>query len=205
MRIVVTTFVAAIGLLLVGTAGAQDCCQPVDQGSCCGAAQGCGDPCAVCCPRKVCKVVCEMKKVKTHCWCVECEEFCAPLPRLRGGCSDPCGSCGDPCGDSCGSCAACCDPRGNCTSLLCGGLPGRLGKRHSYVAPRCDKVRVKKKLVKKEITKEIPVYKCVVVDCCDMGADAGYSAPAEGQPSEAAPQMAPIDEEAAPLPPAPKQ
>jgi hypothetical protein len=190
MKTALTTLVVAIGLLLVGTAGAQDGCQGVGQG--CGT-PACGHSCAVCCPRKVCKVVCEMKKVTTHCWCVECEEFCAPLPRLSIGWCSACGGCGD---------------CGNCRSPGWENLLGGLGTRpNPIVPPRCGKVRVRKKLVKKEITREIPVYKCIVVECCEAGAGsggpagAGYASPAAGEPTKAAPQMAPIDEEAAPLPP----
>jgi hypothetical protein len=103
-----------------------------------------------CCTRcgapKVCKVVCQMEKVKKTVWVVECEEFCAPLPRCAPAC-EPCGECGKTSSVSYAG-----DP---CTAL-----------RRPMVPPKCGKVRCRKKLVKKEITCEVPVYKCVVVCCC---------------------------------------
>jgi hypothetical protein len=53
------------------------------------------------------------------------------------------------------------------------------------VPPRCGKVRCVKKLVKKEITCEVPVYKCVVVccspGCCEAARRDGGAAPAPTQ------------------------
>jgi hypothetical protein len=46
---------------------------------------------------------------------------------------------------------------------FCTTLPGRC------CTPRCGKVRCKKKLVKKEIKVQVPVYRCKVVDCCGGG------------------------------------
>jgi hypothetical protein len=129
-----------------------ECCDPVPD--CCGAC-GC---------RKVCKVVCEVKKIKKHVWVVECEEFCAPWPGCKPCAGPRCGSCGgDGCGDSCGACC---------------GRP--------IVPPRCGPVRCRKKLVKKEITCEVPVYKCVVVSCgCGDGCwePAGGGEPEETEPA----------------------
>ncbi len=73
MRTVLLT--TAIGLLLSGAALAGDCCTAP---ACCNQTHDCCGGCGV---RKVCKVVCEMKKVKKTVWRVECEEFCIPNPR----------------------------------------------------------------------------------------------------------------------------
>jgi hypothetical protein len=118
--------------------------------SCCGTSAkcdrcGCHGPC-----NKVCRVVCEMKKVEVTCWEVQCEDFCAPLPNLCGR---------DDCADS-GQGA--CDP------------------------PKCGKVRTKKTLVKRTVTKEAPAYKCVVeYVCCDCASRGG------GTPKEAPVPVAP--------------
>jgi len=196
----------AIGLLIVSGATAGDGCAPP---ACDPAAvQTCGTPdcCGGCgtkarCAKKVCQVVCDVKKVKKVVWTVECEEFCAPLPncdRCRNGCG--CGAGGQACCEtacsSCESCCgkSCCDP---CASL----------RNRNYVPPKCGKVRCRKKLVKKEITCEIPVYKCVVVyacpSCCDPRGCCEEGAPVaeEAEPEEEAP-VAPAPREAK-LPPVP--
>jgi hypothetical protein len=91
-------------------------------------------------------VVCEMKTITKHCWCVECEEFCAPLPNLGLDGKGCCASCGvQGCGGSCPSGCDACPP------------------------PKCGKVRSRKRLIKKEITYQVPVYKCVVVPTCGCG------------------------------------
>ncbi|NQT41389.1 MAG: hypothetical protein HQ581_28125 [Planctomycetes bacterium] len=153
---------------------------------------GCGqqhDCCGSCGVQKTCQVVCEMKTVTKSCWVVECEEFCVPEPgcgslkaglrgdRAAGGCaageSGGCGGCGE-------------DP---CASL-----------QKPMVPPRCGKVRTRKTLVKKDITCEVPVYKCVVV-CgnADCGTGCGT-----GDVEEEAPLVEPTPAtttDAAPLPP----
>jgi len=91
--------------------------------------------CSQPCCRKVGRVVCEMQKVEKPVWVVECEEFCVPTPPCGAA---RCSSCGQ--ADGCGK--GCCDP-----------------------PPRCGPVRCRKKLVKKTITCEVPVYKCIVVPC----------------------------------------
>ena len=193
-------FATAIATLWATAALAGDACSaPAACDLSAGCDPGCCDPglCDRCGCQKKCQVVCEMKKVKKTVWVVECEDFCAPLPRCgRGGdpCCDPgCGADPAACANgACGQCAACsCDP---CTSLEC----------RDYVPPKCGKVRTKKNLVKKEIECEIPVYKCVVVcsGCNDPGfCDPGACAPAAcGAPTgEAAP--APATTRSAPMPP----
>ena len=108
------------------------------------------------CRRTVCKVVCGTKTVTKSCWCVECEEFCAPLPGwgplsyLYAACFNPCGdSCCDRCDESCR------DP--GCGTKCC---------ERCLVPPKCGPVRSKKKLVKKEYECEVPVYRCVVKYLC---------------------------------------
>jgi hypothetical protein len=167
----------AIGLLMAGSATAADRCGTPDSCGHCGRRSVCN---------KVCRVVCEMKKVTKVVWTVECDEFCAPLP----GCGHGCGSCGDACGcgeESCDSCA-----KDACAEL----------RSRPLVAPKCGKVRCRKTLVKKEITCEVPAYKCVVEFRCP-GCEADCSAE-EATPA-AAPQQAPVSTPAttlmAPLPP----
>ena len=81
-------------LLLAGTVSAGDACP---QPACCEPEQAC---CGKCGGASICKIVCEMKKVKKTVWTVECEEFCTMLPGcgpLGGLC---CRDCGDQCGDA---------------------------------------------------------------------------------------------------------
>jgi len=65
--------------------------------------------------------------------------------------------------------------------------------------PRCDKVRTRKKLVKKTITCEVPVYKCVVVPCGEVE----EAAPEAVAPEAPAPAPTPAKEASttAPMPP----
>lgn len=145
----------AIGFSIAGLALAAEPCDP----NACTEVQvyGSADRCGHCgcnsrC-EKYCRVVCEIKEVKKYVWVVECEEFCPPLPNRRGGgrC-DGCrgnGSCNPDCG--------CCDGKRD---------PCAVEKNKSFIPPKCGKMRVKKKLVKKEIVCKVPSYKCVVVYCC---------------------------------------
>ena len=149
------------------------------------AAGGCGTPACrtqshSCrsCSTKTCKVVCEMVKVKKTVWVVECEEFCPTLPGCRPkvcrtGCGQGCRE-----GMSCGTC--------------CGKDPCAALQNRTIVPPKCSQTRSRKKLVKKEVTCEVPVYKCVVADCCT-----------ECGTGEAAPVAAPAGKATAvaPLPP----
>ncbi len=191
MRIAATLLSMAVVLTLAssglaaGYGGAGGCGEDVACGKV-DACHGCGVA-ATC--KKRCNVVCDVKTVKRVVWVVECEEFCVPDPcrKLdlnidrcgRGtGAKAGCGSCGD-CGEK--------DP--------CKALTDR-----KYTPPKCGKVRTRKILVKKEITCEIPIYKCVVVDSCGSCGD-GEIISDEG--SGGIP--APVPTEAAPLPPPPEQ
>jgi len=206
------TFLAATAVM------AADCCPPAacEQPQACCPAQDCGPAaCEPACVQKYCQVVCTTKKIKKVIWCVQCEDFCPPMP---GGPCNPCcngccgpACCGEECGAECGACEPCCCANG------VGGLLGGLGMNacnpcapcKPELPPSCGQVRTKKKLLRKVIECEVPAYKCVVV-CCDpgcgpaacggCGADA---APVEEE--DAAPEEAPAPAEAttdaAPLPP----
>ncbi|MHC4404944.1 MAG: hypothetical protein ACYTG0_35300 [Planctomycetota bacterium] len=151
----------AIGILFANGVLAQDCCGPP---ACCDRTHECCHRCGV---QKRCKVVCEMKTVKTSCWVVECEEFCPSLPNCGGWCKSSCGDC---CDDGCGI--------DHCAKLL-----------KPMVPPRCGKLRSRKILTKKDITCEVPVYKCVVVccnpGCCEPSCWGEEAAPAQESPSDA--------------------
>jgi len=168
------------GQAVVSDAG---CCDPgcCDPGRCGRCGRGCED----------CQVVCEMKTIKRHVWVVEYVPICPALPRC--GRNDPCGGCDCGCGGcdevSCASCRgnSCCDP--------CCGLPT------CVTPPKCGHQRTVKRLVRKEVECQVPVYKCV--PCCDSGCcDPGCCDP--GCCDGAAP--APVEAEgqttlSAPMPP----
>jgi hypothetical protein len=184
MRIVTTSIVTAICLLTS---------YPTQAGSRAGCTEPtCGTPscCAQCgghrtCQKRVRRMVCEMKEVKKVCWGVECEVF-QPLR--------PAGLAKTGCGSSCGvSCGTSCDPTCGQTCRGC--------NRHECVTC-CEpgKARCKKKLMKREITVNVPVYKCVVEyvcpGCCSTEC-------AEGQPVEPASPATAHTAPAKPLPPFP--
>lgn len=124
-----------------------------------------GEPgcCARCTQACVCqkrtRVICEMKKVKKTVFDCECEDVCGLNPSsmfpeslfgisLWGHKKVGCGETG------CSDCAAGC-----CTK-----------------APIASHCRTRKILVKKTITVEVPVYKCVVEYCCDgCGSAIGFA------------------------------
>jgi len=145
-------FLCVLELMLVGPAAASECSEAA---ACCGQDHGC---CGRCGAKKVCKVVCEMEEVTKTCWVVECEEFCAPVPTLG---RNRCGCCGGlDCGKQCGAECQAQVENGVCHSLL----------ERPMVPPKCGKVRCRKTLHKKEVTCQVPVYKCVVVPtCCCQG------------------------------------
>jgi len=128
--------------------GALDCC------GCCGRRAPC--------QRKVCQVVCEVKKEKRSCWCVQTEEFCAPLPACPG---HGCQGCGGTCDGQHGT--------GDCAQGGCQQCPR---------PPHCGPVRTRKILVKQEYEVEVPVYKCVVwylcASCCESVAAQAAPTPA---------------------------
>lgn len=101
--------------------------------SCC---TGCGcQPCT----RKVCRLVCETKKVSTPVYSVVCEDFCLPGPSVK--CKVPC-CCPEGCHAGCHN-----------------------GYKIVY-KPTCGKVRTRANLVVGKKDKEVPSYKCVVEEVC---------------------------------------
>jgi hypothetical protein len=120
-----------------GCAAAADCCQ-----SC--------DPCCNQCCGKRCELQIGKKKVKVTCFDCECEDICLPGPsrKLCTHRENVCSECGSDCGCSC----------------------SRHGKADfvwsEWCPTKCAKVTNIKKLVKREVEKEVPDYKWVVVDCC---------------------------------------
>lgn len=104
---------------------------------------GCSAPC-----QKVCRLVCEEKKVEVVCWGCQCEDFCVP-GRSRHGCRH-CESVCDTCKD-------------DTVSKVC-SLPKKFvwtewfpGGAHTYT---------KKKLMKKTVTVKVPSHKWVTEDLC---------------------------------------
>jgi hypothetical protein len=113
-------------------------------GDCCCAHCGCA-----CSGRKVCRLVCEEKKVDVICWGCKCEDFCVAGPSKPGcrHCEEVCGSCDQPC---------------DCTT------PHAKSKGFTWTEwiPGRAKIYTKKKLVQKVVTKKVPSYKWVVEDLC---------------------------------------
>ena len=140
MRTIVSTLAISILMANICVAGGRCCGKTLKSRNSCGVA-------------KNCQVVCDVKKVKTTVWVVECEKFCDTLPCCDRGCKSACGGFDSGCGGK--SC---------------------LSRKRPLVQPKCNKVRCRKKLVKKTITKEVPIYKCVV-GCCNDGSSAGSVSP----------------------------
>ena len=129
------------GVLLVVTAvinivclarAADECCAH------CGCLQGC---------QKVCRLVCEQKKITTTCWGSKCEDFCIPGPSKSG-----CKHCETVCEE-------CSDPKSPCVQ------PKRLIWTE-WIPSSSAKVYTKKKLMKRTVTTTVPSYKWVVEDLC---------------------------------------
>ena len=108
--------------------------------------------------QKVCRLVCEEKKVPVTCWGCKCEDFCLPK-HSKPGCQH--------CEEVCDEDPATCD--GPCTHA----------KKFVWTewCPGCATLHTKKKLMKKTITKKVPSYKWVVEDlCCQCQARAEAAA-----------------------------
>jgi hypothetical protein len=124
-----------------------------------------------CCLKPVCRIVCETKEVKETVYECACEDFCVPGPSKQVGCY--------------------CETDPNC--------PCHIEQKPIYKPCWCDMFH-RKKLVKKEIVKEVPVYKCVVeyvcADCCGR-CGGGHC----GEPTQAC--SAGQAQVLTPLPPAP--
>ncbi len=152
MRLILTLM--AVSLLSANVAQAADGC---GTSACKVKSHSCRN-----CDAKTCQIVCEMVKVKKTVWAVECEEFCLMLPGCKPkachtACEPDCIE-GLECGPDCGN--------DRCGKNRCRKDPCEALKNREYVTPKCGKTRCRKKLVKKEITCEVPVYKCVVASRC---------------------------------------
>jgi len=113
-------------------------------------ADGCCAHCGCACScQKICRLVCEEKKVDVICWGCKCEDFCVPGHSKPGcqHCEKVCGDCEDPC---------------DCTK------PHAKSKNFVWTEwiPGCAKILTKKKLMQKIVTKKVPSYKWVVEDLC---------------------------------------
>lgn len=135
MRSFAITPAAALvaSLLLAVGAIAGDCCSHCGCNSC----------------RKVCRLVCEDKKVDVVCWGCLCEDFCLPKHDKRG-----CEHCKMVCAD--------------CTKPREPGAPYVKPKRFVWTdwCPGCATMHTKKKLMKKTETVTVPSFKWVVEDLC---------------------------------------
>jgi hypothetical protein len=112
---------------------------------------------------KVCKLVCETKKLTAICYANECKQICLP------GCSRP----------GCKHCATCC---GKCKCEPCAGCEESAPKCEfcwrDWFACGCPKPRSVKVLTKYQAEKKICWYHWEVVDasCCDCASQTGEAA-----------------------------
>lgn len=119
----------------------QSCLDRRGHSSCCEKC-GCQSSC-----HKICRLICEDKKVQEVCWGVECEDFCVPGPSTPG----------------CEHCEKVCEPS-NDPKEPCTASKNFIWK--SWIPSMTTKIFTKKKLMKKTVTKTIPGYKWVVEDLC---------------------------------------
>lgn len=125
------TFILAVAAVFAATTAL------AGEGSCahCGSAPSC---------RKVCRLVCEEKKVQVVCWGCECEEFCMPGPSKPG----------------CKHCETVCE---NCDAKV--GSKSKLFVWFDWIPSRAE-VFTKKKLMKKTVTVKVPSHRWVTEDVC---------------------------------------
>jgi hypothetical protein len=160
----VKTLALAGGALLVGlvatavAASKERCCKQ------------CG--CVQCC--KVCRLVCEEKKIDVVCWGCVCEDFCLAKHDIPGcvHCETVCAKCGEPR-----------DPKAPCVQP----------KRFVWTEwiPGCATMHTKKKLMKKTEQVTIKTFKWVVEDLCqqcESKCDVAQAGPGDDVP--APPQVA---------------
>lgn len=115
-----------------------------------------GSACELCCAlcgkseaqTKVCRLVCEEKKITVTCWSCETEDFC-----LQGPNWPTCRNVDVACGEL--------DPEGECANPH-----PKLFVWSVWKPLTCPKLMTKKKLQKKLVTKKVPSYKWVVEDLC---------------------------------------
>jgi hypothetical protein len=109
-----------------------------------GCCRRCGHPEAT----RVCRKVCEMKKVKVALWGVDEEDFCLPGPS-RPGCKNQ-------------ECVS--DPQEN--EKTPSYLPKLFSWRDWTPSGAPTTLHTKKKLMKKTVTKTVPTYRWIVEDLC---------------------------------------
>lgn len=135
--------VAALALLLAGlttTSTLADDCRTgpaCDEGYC--ARSECDDRCS-----RACRLVCKEREIEALCWAAECKDVCLPSHSKRG-----CKQC-----DRVDCFEGCCD---------CG--PSKKLVWYHWI-PGCAKVRTKKHLMMKTVTKKVPGYEWVVAGPC---------------------------------------
>lgn len=132
-RILLLTLIA-VACIAGRALSADGCCAH------CGCTQG---------AHKVCRLVCEEKKVDVICWGHKCEDFCVPGPS-KPDCTH--------CETICASCPDTCDVK----------APHGAPKRFVWTdwIPGCATTYTKSKLMQKVVTKKVPSYKWVVEDLC---------------------------------------
>lgn len=99
--------------------------------------------------QKVCRLVCEEKKVSITCWGCKHEDFCVPGASKPGcrHCETVCNQCASP------------DAQDVCSQ------PQKFVWRE-WIPSQGAKVYTKKKLMKQTVTKTVPNYKWVVEELC---------------------------------------
>lgn len=119
-----------VGLITSRARAGNGCCAH------CGCSKGC---------QRICRLVCENKKVTTTCWGCQSEDFCIPDRSLPDG-----QHCELVCDDN--------DPK----------APSTQPKKFIWTEwlPSSAKIHTKKKLMKRTVTKSIPSYKWVTEDLC---------------------------------------
>jgi hypothetical protein len=102
--------------------------------------------CSVSC-NKICRLVCEDKKVEVVCWGAVCEDFCLPCHGKRG----------------CEHCEVVCDECSNDAHA-----PVTRPKRFIWTdwLPTKATMHTRTKLMKKTVVKTVPTYKWVVEELC---------------------------------------
>jgi hypothetical protein len=133
----VRSFAAVLVALLAAAAATP----ATAEDSCC----HCGGGCKV---RKMCRLVCETEVIKDYCYGCECEDFCIPDHAKRG----------------CLHCDGCCGELEDCD--CCSQRPWCKLEWFNW-CPTCAKPKCVKKLVKYEISREVPSYKWVVETVCE--------------------------------------
>ncbi len=133
-RQVVTLTILIVASLSFRVIGNDGCCVR------CGCSQEC---------HKVCRLVCEEKKVDIICWGQKCEDFCVPGPSKPG----------------CRHCEIVCK---SCTDSSDSAVPHGAPKKFVWTdwIPGYANVYTKSKLMQKIETKKVPSYKWVVEDLC---------------------------------------